>query len=95
MAALGALGASTEGPKLVAAIERDGQARVWWEKTPIDLFFSYDPLHDASMERRRRVDFGGDTIHVLSAEDLLVYKLVFDRAKDWRDVAEVIAAGVG
>jgi len=29
---------------------------------------------------------------VLSAEDLLVYKLVFDREKDWRDVAEVIYA---
>ena len=30
-------------PKLVELIERDGQARIFWEKTPIDLFFSYDP----------------------------------------------------
>jgi hypothetical protein len=67
LAVLGALGVSTSDPALVERIDRDGQARVFWEKTPIDLFFSYDALHDSSMERRRAVDFGGDTIHVLSA----------------------------
>jgi hypothetical protein len=71
LAVLGALGVSTSDPALVERIDRDGQARVFWEKTPIDLFFSYDALHDSSMERRRAVDFGGDTIHVLSAEDLV------------------------
>ena len=95
LAALGGLGAATSSPKLVELIERDGQARIFWEKTPIDLFFSYDPLHDSSMERRRLVDFGGDTIHVLSAEDLMVYKAVFNREKDWRDIAEMIYAAEG
>lgn len=93
--ALAAIGVSTEGERLRERIARDGQARVFWERTPIDLFFSYDPLHDSSMQRRRRVDFGGDEIHVLSAEDLMVYKVVFDREKDWRDIAEVIFAAEG
>jgi hypothetical protein len=92
---LGQLGVATAGEALRAAIERDGQARLFWDRTPIDLFFSYDPLHDSSMERRRRVDFGGDEIHVLSAEDLMVYKIVFDREKDWRDLAEVVFAASG
>jgi len=95
LAVLGGLGAATGSPKLVEFIERDGQARVFWEKTPIDLFFSYDSLHDSSMKRRRLVDFGGDTIHVLSAEDLMVYKAVFNREKDWRDIAEMIYAADG
>ena len=95
LAALGGLGAATSSPKLVELIERDGQARIFWEKTPIDLFFSYDPLHDSSMERRRLVDFGGDTIHILSAEDLMLYKAVFNRKKDWRDIAEMIYAAEG
>jgi hypothetical protein len=95
LATLGKLGAATGIPNLVELIERDGQARIFWEKTPIDLFFSYDPLHDSSMERRRLVDFGGDTIHVLSAEDLMVYKAVFNREKDWRDIAEMIYAAEG
>jgi len=89
-ALLSELGVATNSPKLTAQTERDGQVRIFWEKTPIDLFFSYDALHESSMERRRRVDFGPDRIHILSAEDLLVYKLVFDREKDWRDIAEMI-----
>jgi hypothetical protein len=44
------------------------------------------------MQRRRLVDFGRDAIHVLSAEDLMVYKTVFDRETDWRDIAEMIYA---
>lgn len=95
LSALGELGAATSSPKLRESIERDGQTRLFWEKTPIDLFFSYDPLHDSSMQRRRRVDFGGDTIHVLSAEDLMIYKVVFNREKDWRDIAEMIYAADG
>lgn len=89
---LGTLGAGTDDPAIPSRIERDGQVRIFWEKTPLDLFFSYDPLHYSSMERRRCVDFGGDPIHVLSAEDLMIYKVIFNREKDWRDIAEMIYA---
>ena len=89
---LGALGVSVEDPALVERIERDGQVRAFWQETPVDLFFSYDALHDSSMARRRSVDFGGDPIHILSAEDLMIYKALFDREKDWRDIAEMIYA---
>ena len=57
-----------------------------------DLFFAYDALHRSSMERRRRVDFYGDPIHILSAEDLIVYKAAFNRSKDWDDIAGMILA---
>jgi len=92
---LAGLGVSTSNPQIAEHIERDGQVRVFWEKTPLDLFFSYDALHDSSMQRRRRVDFGDDTIFVLSAEDLMVYKLIFNRDKDWRDIAEMVFASEG
>ena len=92
LAALAGLGAATSSPKLVELIERDDQVRIFWEKTPIDLFFSHDPLHESSLERRRLVDFGEDAIHVLSAEDLMIYKAIFNREKDWRDIAEMIYA---
>ena len=89
---LGDLGARVGGANLRAQIARDGQTRVRWDGTPIDLFFSYDPLHESSLQRRCRVDFFGDFIHILSAEDLLLYKAAFDREKDWEDIAGMIYA---
>ena len=92
LAVLGELGADVANPGLRVLIERDEQVRVRWEGTPIDLFFAYDALHRSSMKRRRRVDFYGDPIHVLSAEDLIVYKATFDRSKDWDDIGGMIFA---
>ena len=91
-AVLGALGASTDDPKLLKRVARDEQVRVFWEETPIDLFFAYDALHQSSLERRRRVDFYGDPIHILSAEDLITYKAMFDREKDWHEIAGILFA---
>lgn len=74
-------------------LERDEQVRVHWGATPVDLFFSYDALHESCLERRQRFAFGeGDFIHVLSAEDLVVFKTLFDRDKDWRDLEELAFA---
>ena len=79
-----------------AQLERDEQVRVHWDATPVDLFFSYDALHDSCLERRQRMPFGdGDSIHVLAAEDLLVFKALFDRDKDWRDIEELVYAMAG
>ncbi|MDJ0865210.1 MAG: hypothetical protein QNK03_03810 [Myxococcota bacterium] len=89
---LGALGADVDDASLREQIDRDGQTRVRWQGTPVDLFFSYDPLHESAMHRRRRVDFYGDPIHILSAEDLIVFKATFDRGKDWHDIAGIIYA---
>lgn len=91
-AVLGALGASTSNPGLRHLVARDEQVRVFWDETPIDLFFAYDALHMSSMARRRRVDFYGDPIHILSAEDLITYKATFDRERDWHDIAGMIYA---
>jgi transposase len=39
------------------------------------------------------VPFGGDAlIPVLSAEDLAIFKVIFDRPKDWLDLAEMVYA---
>ncbi len=87
------LGAEPAPPEERDRLRRDGQARIYWERTPLDLFFSYDAFHESCLERRRVLPFGeGETIHVLSAEDLVVFKVVFDRSKDWRDIDELIYA---
>lgn len=91
--ALARLGAEEPSESEALRLRRDGQARIFWGSTPIDLFFSYDEFHDACMERRRALPFGeGETIHVLSAEDLVIFKAIFSREKDWRDIAELVYA---
>lgn len=67
-------------------IVRDGQGRVLWDATPLDLFFAYDDFHFAAARARRQVPFAGAHIDVLSASHLVVCKAVFDRPKDWVDI---------
>lgn len=89
LAALVPLGVDPGHDALERRADREGQVRIHWEGTPLDLFFSYDALHDACFERRREVPFGGDRLTILSAEDLAIFKVLFDRDKDWRDLEEI------
>ena len=84
------LGVSVDRTRALQAIHRDGQVRLDWAGTPLDLFFSYDALHDSCRARARQVDFLGTRIAVLSAEDLVVFKVLFDRRKDWADIEQVL-----
>lgn len=79
----------------IAAVERDGQARWWWGRTPVDLFFSNDAIHDAMRDATRRVPFGDVQIPVLAPEHLAVCKAAFARPKDWIDIEQMIAVADG
>jgi hypothetical protein len=92
LAALEPLGVTAPGEAARAQGERDGQLRVYWDATPLDLFFSYDALHDACSDRRREVAFPGERLAILSAEDLAIFKVLFAREKDWRDLRELLFA---
>jgi hypothetical protein len=80
-------------PPVVEHVRRNGQARVMWDATPIDLFFAYDPFHDAAAARRRDVPFASRRIPILAVEHLIVCKVVFNRPRDWVDIDAVVAAG--
>ena len=86
------LGAAADDPSIAALVRRDGQVRVMWDATPIDLFFSYDAFHDAAGAARHLVPFGDGTIPILAADHLIVCKAVFNRPKDWVDVDSMLAA---
>lgn len=72
------------------ALERDGQCRLWWGRNPVDLFFSYDPLHEEMRKEARRVPFGATTVPILSPEHLAICKAMFDRPKDWIDIEQML-----
>jgi hypothetical protein len=75
------------------ALERDGQCRVRWGSTPIDLFYAYDELHEAMRRAARRVAFGEGELTILAPEHLVVCKAIFDRPKDWIDIEQVLVCG--
>ncbi len=87
LAALEPLGVD---PRDRSAIEREGQARWWWGRTPIDLFFAYDEIHEAMRHAVRRVPFGDAAIPILGPEHLAVCKAIFDRPKDWIDIEQML-----
>src|ERR1700726_1910602 len=89
---LGELGAAVDDPSVAEIVERDGQVRVMWDTTPIDLFFAYDAFHHAAGTARQVVPFGEGSIPILAAEHLIVCKVVFNRPKDWVDIDSMIAA---
>ncbi|HKY15866.1 MAG TPA: hypothetical protein VJM33_13160 [Microthrixaceae bacterium] len=73
-------------------LERDGQARLWWDTTPVDLFLNTTDFHAAAARRCRWEEFLGTSIPFLSCDDLAVFKAFFDRTKDWADLEEMRAA---
>lgn len=72
---------------------RDGQVRLWWAHTPVDLFLNTTPFHSAVAERARWERFGGRLVPFLSCQDIAVFKAFFNRTKDWADIEAMRDAG--
>jgi hypothetical protein len=76
-----------------AVIERDGQTRLWWDTTPVDVFVNTTDFHTQIARRSRVEQFEGEKIPFLSCSDLAVFKAFFNRTKDRADLEEMAAAG--
>lgn len=86
-----------------ADVERcrsDGQVRLWHGQRPsgipVDLFFPQHEFHRAVAEATSprpfaRLDY---LLPVIAAAHLVVFKALFDRAKDWVDIATMLDAGM-
>lgn len=80
-------------PGTTEAVARDGQIRLWWDETPVDLFFDYEPIHEQAARHRRSVPFEGTRIPILGPVELAVFKALFARTRDWADIEAMAAAG--
>ncbi len=76
----------------VEAILRDGYVRLFWDETPVDLFFDSEPIHAAAALNRRTVAFAGTRVPILAAVELAIFKAMFDRTRDWADIEAMLAA---
>ncbi len=75
------------------AAESEGQARVWWEDTPIDLFLDIHSFNAEVAHGVRQVPFMDRMIPVLGCTALAVFKALFDRTKDWADIEGMLEVG--
>ena len=76
----------------VLAIRRDGQVRLWWDDTPVDLFFDVHEFHRQAPLHVHTVPFADGEIPVLGCGDLVVFKAMFNRTQDWADIEKMVAA---
>ena len=74
-------------------LQKDGQVRLWWDATPLDLFFANHPFHAEIARRLRHVPFEGVELPVLECTDLAVFKAFFNRTKDWADIEAMLDSG--
>lgn len=81
-------------------IRSTGQVRLWWRSatldTPVDLFLPQHPVyHRLAVQRAEPADFLGTEIKVLTATDLMVFKMLFNRRRDWADIENLVRCGAG
>lgn len=77
----------------LTVIRRDGQVRLWWERTPLDLFLNTTQFHDEAATRIRWEKFAGVSLPFLSCNDIATFKAFFNRTKDRADIEAMHAAG--
>jgi hypothetical protein len=72
------------------AARKGGRAEFQWEENPIDVFFSWDDLHEEMPRRLRFVPFAETTIPIPAPEHLIVRKAILNRPKDWLDIEQIL-----
>lgn len=72
---------------------QEGQARLWWGTTPVDVFLNTTEFHDAIATRVRWEPFAGVLLPFLACDDLAVFKAFFNRTRDWADLEAMREAG--
>lgn len=76
-----------------AALTRDGQVRLWWDSTPVDVFMNTTLYHDKLAQRIRIERFNDGDIPFLGCDDVAVFKAFFNRTKDWADIEAMVEIG--
>ncbi len=83
----------------VQTIRTTGQVRLLWPHPdgqpaiPLDLFFPQGALHDVILKRSETVAMLDGTVPILSATDLMIFKVLDGRRKDWADIEELLRHG--
>jgi hypothetical protein len=81
------------GAAELASAQQEGQVRLRWGDTPVDIFLNAHPFHREVQRGVRMVPFSGRTIPVVGCTTLAVFKSLISRTRDWADIEEMVAMG--
>lgn len=73
-------------------LQRDGQVRLHWGTTPVDIFLDTTEFHETAMRRASIEPFAGEMVPFLACSDLTVFKAFLDRRRDWADIEDMLMA---
>lgn len=90
---LGAIGCDLKASAVVRSLSERGHAFARLGDVRVDVYVPTHVFHASVLERRRRRPLAGREAWFLSAEDLAVFKLILDRAKDRADVEALAMVG--
>ena len=81
-------------------LQSSGQVRLWWRSptlaTPVDLFLPQHPtFHHLVVERAETTVFLGTEIKTITATDLMAFKMLCNRRKDWADIESMLRCDAG
>jgi hypothetical protein len=72
------------------SIDTTDQVRLFLDDVFVDLFFANFEFQESCARRARTVPFADVTVKALSAEDLVIWKVLFNRGKDWVDIRQIL-----
>ena len=77
----------------MATLVRDGQARLAWNGTPLDVFLNTTDIHEQAARRISWERLAGHRLPFLSCFHVALFKAFFNRTKDWADLEAMRDAG--
>jgi hypothetical protein len=77
----------------VSQLMTTGQCRLMFEGIPVDLFLDTTPFHDDLRLHISEHQLVNRNLPFLGCNDLAVFKIFFNRRKDWADIEEMLRAG--
>ncbi len=72
---------------------RDGQVRLDWSGTPLDIFLDTTEIHTQAARCVSWERFAGYSLPFLSCFHVALFKAFFNRTKDWADLEAMRDAG--
>lgn len=88
--ALNAAGGRIDREETVRRVAEGSHAVAWFGDIRVDLFFNSIPLHESAARRVVIAPLLGQETPFLSAEDLILLKLLFFRDKDLVDIPRIV-----